>query len=406
MKTKLLYFLLGTVLTASAAGSYFYFAQPQRTSLSNPFSTESTKPTPKPLPLNQYTLPNLKHYPYQASKITITKQLQQTDDFTTYAFTYQTMHKTMSGTVNIPALTRSDVKTPYPVIIMIRGYAAPAQFFPGFGTHKAAAVFAKNGYVTIAPNFFGFGESDAEPEDSWEARFIKPINVIELIYSLQKNPEFQFDLEDSDATEAAPKLNTLKLAVNPSQLGIWAHSNGGQIAISVLEIMSQPIPTAVWAPVTAPFPYSILFFTRNNPDEGKESRAWLAMFEKDYDVFEFSITQHLDKLTGPIQIHHGSNDQDALQIWSDEFVNSLKTENEKRSEQLKTENKNSTQAAQLDQDNFQNNLINSLTPSELIDFTYFTYPGADHNLQPIENWTLAIERDLKFFEQHLLNTND
>ncbi len=405
MKVKLLYFLLGTILTASAAGSYFYFS-PQRTPLSNPFSKESTDPTPKPLPLNQYTIPNLKHYPYQTSKITITEQLQDTDDFTTYVFKYQTMNKTMSGTLNIPALTRSDVKSPYPVIVMIRGYAAPSQFYPGFGTRNAAAVFAKNGYVTIAPDFFGFGESDPEPEDSWEARFIKPISVIELMYSLLENPKFQFDLKESDKSEATPNLDTLKLAVNPDQLGIWAHSNGSQIAISVQEITSQPIPTTVWAPVTAPFPYSILFFTRDNPDEGKESRAWLAMFEKDYDVFEFTITQHLDKLSGPLQIHHGSNDQEALRVWSDEFVDSIKTENEKREDEIKDEDKNATQAALPDSETIQDSFINLAAPSDPIDFTYFTYPGADHNLQPIENWKLAIERDLEFFEQHLLNTNN
>ncbi len=401
---KIYFLILAPVLIAAAIGSYYTFKSPKTTSLVNPFSESiDEQRSDAPLPLEKYSIPNLQNYPFQASQIIIKEELASHDELNTYIFEYQTMDKIMTGTINIPALTRSDVKSPYPVIIMIRGYNTPDKFLPGSGTSNAASVFAKNGYITIAPDFFGFGGSDPQPEDNWEARFIKPVNVIELLLTIQKNSQLTFrpaqeptEGESQVEAEDLEKLNQLNLELDPSKIGIWGHSNGGQITLSVLEAVSQPIPSTVWAPVTAPFPYSILFFTRDNPDEGKESRAWLAHFEKDYDVFDFTITQHLDKITGPLQIHHGSADQEALQIWSDDFVNKIEQENERRKElEEKLEDSATTSAQEDSLDSKNSNL------TQPIDYFYYKYPGADHNLQPGSNWNQALERDLEFFSEYL-----
>ena len=220
-------------------------------------------------------------------------------------------------------------------------------------------VFAENGYITIAPDFLGFGESDLEPENSWEARFIKPIQITELISSLRTQTTLEYtSLEKS-----------LKATSNPEKLGIWAHSNGGQIALTTLEIMEQSIPTTLWAPVTVPFPYSVLFYTDEMDDEGRATRLWLAEFEKNYDPREFSLTQYLSSLSGPIQLHHGETDDAALITWSNEFVEKIEKINTAR------------------EDNDQ----------EIIELTYYTYPNTNHNMVP--SWNKAIQKDLSFFEK-------
>jgi dienelactone hydrolase len=411
-KKRLGWFLLFLVVIASTAvGTYFLLRnrQPIRVKLHSPFAPQ---PTIKPLPLNQYSLANLKNYDYQASQLELTELVAQADDFNTYLFSYQTMGKNMTGVVNAPNQINSNnpSQKEFPVIIMIRGYATKEQHYPGFGTNHAAQTLAKNGYITIAPDFFSFGASDAEPEDSWEARFIKPINVIELIYTIKQNPIINIATNFTTLATADNSQQPIASPItsNPNQIGLWGHSNGGQITLSVLEILSQPMPATIWAPMTAPFPYSILFFTDTNLDEGKESRAWLAMFEQDYDVFDFSITQHLNQLTGPLQIHHGDEDEAALQVWSDNFVEKIELENENRQSRLE-ETKNqpeATAATQLETDVAQSvthNLINSSQPTTLIEYFYYTYVGADHNLQPAENWNAAISRDLDFFDKYLQN---
>ncbi|OGJ37857.1 MAG: hypothetical protein A2182_03605 [Candidatus Pacebacteria bacterium RIFOXYA1_FULL_38_18] len=333
--------------------------------LLSPFGTIELEPK---RPYQQYTIANLAKRRYTPSNITVEKVLEETDKITSFLFTYQSTNRKITGQLNIPKpllAPTADQTTPTPVIIMLRGYVPVETYQTGIGTKNVAAILAENGYVTLAPDFLGFGESDPEPVDVWEARFIKPINVIELINSIKANPTLRPSL-----------LSDHTVLLDAQNLGIWAHSNGGQVALTLLEILGEPIPTTLWAPVTSPFPYSVLFYSDENEDEGREARAWVALFEQDYDAREFSLTQYLNRLTGFIQIHHGAVDEAAPQTWSDEFVDKVETENKRRA-------------------------VSKDIELSATDLTYFTYPRADHNLQP--DWNTVVQRDLSFFDTHLRN---
>lgn len=347
-KTNIWLALLMLLLISAGATWYLVAQQPSDDSSSTSFFPQ-LQPEP-PRPLLAYSIPQLPSYPLNPSSIEIESVQEQTNDYTEYVFVYTTMGKKMSGQLNVP----QEVKPSAPVIILIRGYVPPEIFETGTGTKNAAKVFAQHGFITIAPDFFGYGLSDSEPEDPWEARFIKPVNVLELLASIR--------------TVGVPLGLQTDSRVQASNIGIWAHSNGGQIALTTLEALNEPIPTTLWAPVTAPFPYSILFFGDEEEDEGKAQRAWIALFEKTYDVFDFSLTKHLDRLRGPLRIHHGTSDDAALYVWSSEFAKKIEAENENRD------------------------------PQSAIDFKLITHPGADHNLQPASDWNAAIASDLKFFD--------
>ena len=330
----------------------------------------------KKLPLLRYTIDNLQNFPFESSSIQVKKVIAEYDGYTSYLFSYQTLGKKMTGQLNIPKTASS--ATGYPVVILIRGWVPAESYTTGIGTKSAAAVFAQHGYVTLAPDFFGMGESDPEVDDPWTARFQKPINVVELIKTVQ------------DTTQLNVLGNQKRINSSAKDLRLWAHSNGGQIALTTLEILDKPIKTTLWAPVSAPFPYSILFFSDENEDEGKATRKWVSLFEDKYDVFDFSLTQHLDLLQGSLQIHQGTNDDAVPVAWNDEFVEKLKLEN-KRREKLRQKLKNATasESAKL--------IEMGVDPQKLapIKIQYHRYPGANHNLQP--NWNQVIQRDLEFF---------
>lgn len=326
--------------------------------------------TPKPLPLLAYEFQNLRERSYSASEITIENELDATEDYTSYIFSYNTLDKKMTGQLNIPA----DATTETPVILMIRGYVPPEIYTTGIGTKNAAAAFAREGYITIAPDFFGYGESDPEPEDSWQARFEKPILVIELLNSIKNR--------------GIPLSETATITAKTDNIGIWAHSNGGQIALSVLEITKEPIPTSLWAPVTAPFPYSVLFFSDEADDEGKGMRLWVNQLEQDYELKNFSVTSFLDGLRGPIQLHHGTADEAALKAWSDEFMVKIEKENDRRAALLKEYQLSASESAKAEDP--------LLQPIEI---EYFTYPGANHNLVP--SWDTVVARDIEFYNKNL-----
>lgn len=319
---SLLIFVAGVILG-------YFFPTPDPTSFVSPVA-----PTPKPL--LQYTFASLSAYQPQASPIIIDSLTSTETDFSVYLAHFSTQSKKMSLQLMVPS--QATPSAGFPAILMLRGFVDPSVYQTGVGTKNAARYFAARGFVTIAPDFLGFGASDNPPLDTMAARLEKPAQLLDLISSLNSLP-----------------------VVNPDRLGIWGHSNGGQIALSLLEITQRPIPTVLWAPVTKPFPYSLLYYTDEYDDGGKALRKTLADFEVDYDVFDYSLDKYLDRLAGPIQLHQGGQDDAVPQFWSDEFVD----------------------------------VVNQ--PQQKIE--YFTYPAADHNLQP--NWSTAAERSYQFFTDKL-----
>lgn len=327
--------------------------------LINPFVNSETN---NPKPLQKYSITELHNREYKPSNIVLTEVLAEEPLYTSFSFSFTTLGKKMTGQINIPDKVTANPLQTNRVIILLRGYVPEEIYTIGTGTRNAADRFAQAGYITIAPDFFGYGNSDPEPENSWQARFEKPITVIELIKSIEKNG---IPLE----IDAAQTISTI------SDIGIWAHSNGGQIALTTIEVLQESIPTTLWAPVTAPFPYSVLYFSDELEDEGKAQRKWINLFEDEYDVFDFSLTQHLDKLQGPIQIQHGTADDAALIYWSREFIDKITAENERRS-----------------------NLTASQSAEPII-VELIEHSNANHNMIP--RWEAAIQNDLRFFASHL-----
>ena len=262
-------------------------------------------------------------------------------------FYYYSEGRRISGEINIPS-PEVMVDGSLPVVVMARGYVEKEGYKTGTGTRNAAAAYAKSGYITLAPDFSGYGESDPEDENALGARLVKPVEILDLIASLKTLPR-----EDL------------------SRVYLWGHSNGGQIMISVAEILGKREPSlqgsssqvggvTMWAPVTKPFPYNVLYYTDDASDSGKWLRGQISSFEQDYDVFEYSIDRHISDIKIPLQIHQGSADDAVPQKWSDDFVKNLRSSEK--------------------------------------DVTYYVYPGADHNMRP--SWDTVVTRDLEFFGKH------
>ncbi|PIS15265.1 hypothetical protein COT63_00850 [Candidatus Shapirobacteria bacterium CG09_land_8_20_14_0_10_38_17] len=293
-------------------------------------------PSPTPKPLLVFTFDNLAQRKYEGSSIEIGEIINdKNEDYIAHLFTFWSDKKKVTGQINFP-LTEKSKKMP--VIVLLRGYVNQEDYQTGIGTEKAAGVFAQNGYITLAPDFLGYGGSDNPENDVWWERFNNPVVVLNLLSSIKNLPQ-----------------------ADPDKIGLWGHSNGGQIALSVLAISQKEIPTTLWAPVTKPFPYSILYFTDEFEDEGKALRAELYRLEKDYDVAQFSVTNYLDKIRASLQIHQGTADQSVPVTWTNDFVEKL--------DELE--------------------IINN----------YFKHLGADHNM--VSSWNEVIEQDLEFFEEEL-----
>lgn len=294
----------------------------------------------KEKPLEKYSYSRLKQSERKRSDIVFGNIVKENSGFISRIFYFTTEGKKVSGLINYPSK-----KGVYPLVLMIRGFVDQTIYSPGVGTQRAGEVFAQNGFVTLAPDFLGYGQSASPSASSLEERFETYTTVLDLLASL-------------------PSLNNIDketVQVDSKKIGIWGHSNGGQIALSILEITGENYPTVLWAPVSKPFPYSILYFTDEFEDRGKALRKVVAEFEKDYDIEKYSPYNYYSWINAPIQLHQGGSDEAVPKKWSDNLYADLKKLDKK--------------------------------------ITYFTYPGADHNLMPT-GWSMAVQRSLEFYRSN------
>ena len=298
----------------------------------------------KEKPLDKYTIEALSATNFTPSEITIGKVLKDEENFTSYIFYFYPQGKKVSGLLVVPKKSGR-----HPVIVMFRGYIDREIYSTGIGTVRAAEAFVQNGFIAISPDFLGYGDSDNPSENPVEERFQTYTTALTLLSSLK----------NLNIAAASPNLNA---RIDDTKVGIWGHSNGGQIALTILEITGKNIPTVLWAPVSKPFPYSVLYYTDEFEDRGKMLRRVIAEFEKDYDVDKYSINGYFEKINAPLSLHQGTEDDAVPVKWSSQLV-----------EELKKLNK---------------------------DVEYFTYSGDDHNFAQ-ESWQTVVARNIAFYRKYL-----
>jgi dipeptidyl aminopeptidase/acylaminoacyl peptidase len=330
MRKIVLGIFIGIVVTVGG-----YFARQAVSSYVSSLATISPLSKMLEKPLEKYSILRLAGRVFTGSQIVLDEASATTSAYTVYPFHFLSDGKKVTGVAHIPNAENQK----FPVIVQFRGYVDREAYFPGEGTQRSAEVYAANGFISLAPDFLGYGGSDMPSPDVFEERFETYTTALNLVASVR----------------------TLSMA-DPAKIGFWGHSNGGQIAITVLEILGRPIPATLWAPVSKPFPYSILYYTDDVPDHGKLLRRELATFESQYDIEQYSLTNYLNRIIGPVQIHQGTTDAEVPLVWSDWLAQTLEATNSAVS--------------------------------------YFTYPGADHNMQP-DAWNTVVARDITFFGKYL-----
>jgi cephalosporin-C deacetylase-like acetyl esterase len=330
---------------------FYWFFENRKTKIINPLiktdKIEEIKKEKNTGWLAKYNFENLRKRENIASEIkkigkvlVVEEARKDSVDFESKAISFESNGKKISGMMNVPITPMSNK---LPAIIMIRGFAESEGYFVGSGSWKAADELARNGFITISLDFLGFGLSDAESNDILEARFEKVISVLDLIESVKN-----LDIVDSE------------------KIGIWAHSNGGQIAISVLEISGQNYPTVLWAPMTNPFPKSVLEMVDDQSEGSLKVRQKIEDFEKEYDSKLYSIDNFYDWIEAPILIHQGTDDVWCEVEWQQDLQKKLK----------------------------------KLGKEIILDIRQ----GNDHNLK--QDWQSVMDQDIKFFKEKGLKILD
>lgn len=314
------------------------------TTLPGSAPTVAGDPTATPFPtplvgnaLADYTVDALSRRSYDGGTIVREGVVVETDAYTQIAIAYTTDGGLrVTGLVNVP-----DGEGPWPVLILLHGGIDQSVYQPGDGTRGHADFFARQGYLTIAPDYRTYndtGGSGSPLKIPWS------IDVLNLMAALPT-------LSEADA----------------DNVGVLGHSRGGGVA-SYLVVLSPVLPQLKAVSLYAPLSFDqAVNYVRYRDFFGAE---WPANDAAIYGTPEsnprgyaaVSPINYLDRVTVPVEIHHGDAD-DALPVeWSRDLA-----------ERLRELGK---------------------------DVTYYEYPGAAHTFAGAD-YALFLERNLEFFDARL-----
>jgi len=305
-------------------------------------------------PMAEYTIEGLRGRAYPGGAIQVRSVLTATNSFTRYYIDYPSDELTITGIMQVPR-----GEGPFPVIILNHGYIPRDKYWSGADTWNAAQYLNRHGFLTIAPDFRSWGESDVGNSFFSTGQVIDTLN---LISSLSSVPE-----------------------ADPARVGMWGHSMGGGVTTKAITIDPRIKAAVLYAPVSADDAEVLARWGTGckggQPDEVDEECAGAEVLTSDIDehlhlayrsvlndpqiVYQVSPINYFNAVAAPVQIHIGSADTTTPPEWS-EAINRTLQEAGKETE-------------------------------------YYVYPGQEHTFEG-EQWRLFMERVTQFFDRHLTNT--
>ncbi len=292
-------------------------------------------PTPTPDAYAAIDVDGLRQRSYGGGRIETVRVLEEQPTFTRYLIRYPSDGIPITGVMNVP---KGD--GPFPVVIVNHGFVQPTSYTTtGAYTLPLADALARNGYLTLHPDYRNYGGSGQGPNPFRIGYAIDVLNLVQLAKTLPN--------------------------ARPDRIGMLGHSMGGGITSRVL-VVSPDVKAAVL--------YGAMSSDEVENYNHRRGMGWirneatfgdvLPLTPQDRpDIYErLSPMSHLQYVTAPISIHHGEIDKDVPVQFSRRLAQAL-SDNGKSVE-------------------------------------LFTYPGQPHWLNGAAN-TLFVQRVVSFFDRIL-----
>jgi uncharacterized protein len=304
-------------------------------------------PTPTITPtLFPMSIAALRQRAYPGSDITLEKELDPGSNYRRYYASY------LSDGLRIYALlTIPNAEMPsggWPAIVFNHGYIPPDVYRTTERYIAYVDWLARSGYIVFRIDYRGHDRSEGSARGAYGDPGYT-IDVLNALASLKAFPQ-----------------------VNPQRIGMWGHSMGGYLTLRAMVISPDIKVGVIWAGVVASYP-DLLSKWRRGPDPTPTpppfSRRWrddwVARFDspdQNPDLWNgVSANSYLGDISGPLQLHHGTADEEVPLIFSETL-----------SAQLQAVGK----------------------PVEL-----YEYPGDNHNISA--SFGVAMTRTIEFFDRYL-----
>jgi dipeptidyl aminopeptidase/acylaminoacyl peptidase len=229
---------------------------------------------------------------------------------------------------------------PFPVVILNHGYIPPSQYVSGSDTWRPADHLARNGFLTLAPDFRGWAGSTSGSNYFRTGLVIDALNLISSLDSI-------------------PQADT-------RYIGMWGHSMGGGVTLTSLVVDSRIDAAVLYAPVSGDFADNYEKWGDANSEamgEGDTVRdLYVEAVEDANYVRQVSPINYLKHVQAPVQIHQGTVDVTTPPGWAEAIAEGLS-------------------AAEKD-------------------IEYFAYEGQNHAFQGAA-WRLFLDRITAFYDAEL-----
>ncbi|MFN8441475.1 MAG: alpha/beta fold hydrolase [Caldilineaceae bacterium] len=296
-----------------------------------------------PFPL---TIEYLRQQQYPGSDITFEQTLAPGVNYARYLVSYRSEGLKIYALMTVPNGTKP--ATGWPAIIFNHGYIPPEIYRT---TERYVAYvdgFARNGYIVFRPDYRGHGFSEGEAEGAYGS----PDYTIDVLNALASVKNYA----DTD----------------PARIGMWGHSMGGYITLRAMVVSKDIKAGVIWAGVVANYSDMMSRWNRPTPPTvPQRARRWRQLLIDNFGTPEanpdfwdsLAANSYLTDLSGPLQLHHGTSDEEVPPLFSE--------------------------------------LLDEEVKAVGGSVEYFTYPGDNHNLS--SNLYTALQRSVAFFDQNVKN---
>jgi dipeptidyl aminopeptidase/acylaminoacyl peptidase len=284
------------------------------------------------------SLPALMRQEYDGRGLRTGRVLERTAAWTKYAATYRGDGLRISGVLLVP---RGRGDGPFPGIVLAHGYIDPAVYTTGRGLRREQDLLARRGFVVLHTDYRNHAGSDHDPRADVDLRLGYTVDTINAVLALQRHP-----------------------SVDPDRVALLGRSMGGGVVLNTAVVQPGLVDAAVvFASVSSDAVDNYERWTRG------EREALARRIEREHGAPEddpqfwrgISPRTYFDRVTEPVLLHHGTEDDSCPIRWSEETLAALR---------------DAGAAARL-----------------------YTYEGEQHAFGP--QWPRSMERTLDFLERHL-----
>lgn len=269
-----------------------------------PTSVPSSTPIPSPTEIvfdigKELTIKYLREMEINGSEIIFHERLSPSYNYARHLVSYTSEGNRIFGLLTIPFAEPPEAG--FKAIVFNHGYIPPNVYQTTERYQAYVDYLARNGFVVLKIDYRGHGNSEGNPSGS----YFSPGYTI-------------------DAISALKSLQTLD-NVDPRGIGMWGHSMAGNLVFRAMLVEPEIKAGVIWAGAVYSYEdfltYGINDHTYRPPaipgdlEQDEHLRGTRAVFDvygwpdPDQPYWQaVSLTENIDYLSSPLQIHHAEDD--------------------------------------------------------------------------------------------------